>query len=82
MATEHHLKIDPELFDAVRRRDKTAEIRRDDRGFNIGDVLIIYPFDRESGQRVGTDECHRVVTHKVDGGQFGIEAGYCLLSMN
>ncbi|BDM64559.1 hypothetical protein NFHSH190041_20110 [Shewanella sp. NFH-SH190041] len=82
MATEHHLKIDPELYNAVRNRTKTAEIRRDDRNYKVGDLLIIYPFDRQSGCRIGDDECRRVVTHKVDGGQFGIEPGYCLLSMN
>ncbi len=37
----HSLKILPEYFKSVRRGDKTAEIRLDDRDYRIGDVLIL-----------------------------------------
>lgn len=80
MAT-HELKIHPALFDAVMRGEKTAEIRRNDRRFQLGDRLVIYPFDPVANERVGDDECWRVVTHIVQGGQYGIESGYVLLSM-
>lgn len=33
----HELKKGPEVFDAVVRLDKTYEIRKDDRGFEVGD---------------------------------------------
>ena len=77
----HELKVDPELFRAIRGGFKTAEIRKDDRGFEVGDILILYPFDRATGRAASPHVIHREVTHKVVGGQFGIEAGYCLLSM-
>lgn len=35
----HELKTDPEVFDAVKRGEKTFEIRKDDRGFAVGDSL-------------------------------------------
>ena len=37
----HDLKTDPEVFDAVLKGDKTFEIRKDDRGFQVGDELIL-----------------------------------------
>lgn len=80
MAT-HALKIELEMFDELRRGNKTAEIRKDDRGFAVGDILILYPHDPINNQRVGFDECWRTVTHIVRGGKYGIESGYVLLSM-
>lgn len=79
--TIHELKISLDLFDELRRGNKTAEIRKDDRGFAVGDGLIIYPYDPVQNKRIGDAECWRTVTHIVRGGQYGIESGYVLLSM-
>lgn len=35
----HELKTLPQYWDAVQRGEKTFEVRRDDRGFQKGDVL-------------------------------------------
>lgn len=37
--TIHRLKCEAPFFDAVEAGRKTAELRRDDRGFHVGDVL-------------------------------------------
>lgn len=37
----HELKILPEYFEKVLDGSKTFELRKDDRGFNVGDVLIL-----------------------------------------
>lgn len=39
LAKAHELKTDPEVFQLVKRGEKTFEIRKDDRGFAVGDVL-------------------------------------------
>lgn len=36
---EHELKTDADVFEAVKRGEKKFEIRRDDRGFEVGDLL-------------------------------------------
>lgn len=37
----HELKISPEYFDAVAQDIKPFEVRKNDRGFMVGDVLIL-----------------------------------------
>jgi len=62
---EHHLKTVQPYFDAVVRGEKTFELRVDDRGFDIGDVLVLeeYMPDRTySGRSV-----RRVVTYVLRG---------------
>lgn len=36
---EHELKTDPQVFDDVVAGRKSFEIRKDDRGYEVGDVL-------------------------------------------
>ncbi len=47
----HELKIMPEYFEAVFRWIKPFEIRRNDRGFAVGDILRLWEheFDRDKG---------------------------------
>lgn len=41
----HELKIQPQYFEAVANRTKQFEIRFNDRGFQVGDVLILREYD-------------------------------------
>jgi hypothetical protein len=38
---QHELKTDPEAFDAVASGAKTFELRRNDRDYQVGDVLVL-----------------------------------------
>lgn len=40
--TKHTLKLNDRYFDAVANGIKTFEIRKDDRGFRVGDTLVLY----------------------------------------
>lgn len=59
--TTHHLKLWPEYFDLVRAGTKTAELRRDDRGFAVGDALLLREwddFDGYSGRELAVTVTH------------------------
>ncbi|WP_068786643.1 DUF3850 domain-containing protein [Paenibacillus phocaensis] len=53
----HELKTWPEYFRAVVsptvRKRKTVEIRKDDRGFEVGDTLRLLEFDPEKSEYTG-----------------------------
>jgi hypothetical protein len=45
MKKEHKLKSWPESFNAIRSGAKAHELRRNDRGFQVGDALILREYD-------------------------------------
>ena len=49
MQTEHELKCRPEFFARIASGQKTFEIRKNDRDFQVGDILILKEHDPEKG---------------------------------
>ncbi len=74
----HILKTWPEPFEAIWRGNKTAEFRKDDRGYAVGDGLMLREYDPETGQYTGRRATARVTC--VTKG-FGIPEGYAMLSL-
>jgi hypothetical protein len=58
----HALKTWPEYFAEVLAGTKPFEIRRDDRGYRVDDVLILREWEPTSGEYSGR-ECMRRVTY-------------------
>lgn len=76
----HELKVWSEYFSAILADAKPFEVRKDDRGFAVDDTLILREWDPDREEYTGY-RAVRVVTYKLDGGQFGIEPGYCVLGL-
>ena len=76
----HELKIWPDFFKEVASGNKRFEIRKNDRGFKRGDVLYLREWDQETGKYTGS-ECTRIVRFIMRGPGFGIENGYCVMSI-
>ena len=86
MSKLHELKTDPAVFDAVKRGDKTNEMRLDDRRFSVGDTLVLKE-TVHSGQKMRTYSLPvdytgrtetRLVSHIQTG--YGLKPGWCILS--
>jgi hypothetical protein len=77
---EHSLKVWPEYWQAVYRRTKTFEVRRDDRGFAVGDHLNLREWNPETESYTGR-QCWRCVTYVLRGGQFGVEDGFVVMAL-
>lgn len=77
--TTHELKTWPDAFEAVWRGDKTAEFRRDDRGFAVGDSLWLREWVPSEARYTGR-KVVAIITHIAGSGRFGIPDGYCMLS--
>lgn len=58
----HHLKCDPVPFDLAVRRLKPYEVRKFDRDFRVGDIVVLQEFDRDSRTYSGRTEERRITT--------------------
>lgn len=79
MAT-HELKSWPGQFQAMWNGRKRAEYRRDDRHYEVGDLLDLREWDPDLGRYTGFRLQARV-THLVRGPDLAVPAGYAVLSI-
>ncbi|WP_373879805.1 ASCH/PUA domain-containing protein [Levilactobacillus brevis] len=56
----HELKIQPEYFNAVLMETKTFEIRKNDRGYKVGDVLILKEWVPDTKRYTGKELARKV----------------------
>lgn len=83
-ARQHDLKCWPPFFQAILDGDKTFEVRKNDRGFQRGDVLRLREYDPNAMSRVGMytqREIMAVITYVLSGFD-GIEDGYVVMGLN
>lgn len=78
MSITHTVKSVAPHFDDVCDGSKTAELRLDDRGYAVGDLLCQREW-HETGGYTGRFIIHKI-THKLVGGPWLVE-GYCMLSL-
>lgn len=75
----HELKIQPKHFHDVVRGLKKAELRKDDRGYKVRDVLLLKEFF--NGEYTGS-WARVTVTHILRNcPEYGLADGYCILSI-
>ncbi len=70
MASEHDLKIDVQPMDDLLSGEKTGEVRNDDRGFEVGDIVHLTCVDGRTAERR--------ISHIQRG--YGLPEGICVLS--
>jgi len=85
--TVHELKTDPVVFDAVANGLKTFEIRYDDRGYQVGDQLILNK-TRYTGDEMKQgkpleylDSYGATVSHILRGPIYGLVDGWVIMSL-
>lgn len=78
----HMLKTLPNYFEAVRCGNKTFEIRKNDRNFQIGDTLVLQEYlDTQNTQSIGGftgREISRRITYITD---FEQQPGYVVMAI-
>lgn len=76
----HELKTWPQQFAALLDGSKPYEVRVDDRGFAVGDLLRLAEWDYAAERYTGRETTRRV-THILEPGTFGLRPGYVVLSL-
>ena len=75
----HELKSWPKFFEAVLTGAKKSEVRRNDRGFALGDALVLREWDPKTGDYTGRS-VRRIVCHLSELDEIGIP-GFVLLCL-
>lgn len=78
----HELKTWPEFYEAVACESKTFELRRDDRGFDERDILVLREWDPAEQRYTGRSlevEVSYVLRNAVN---FGLREGFAVLGLN
>lgn len=84
---QHELKTWPEFFALLWDGTKTFELRKDDRGFSVGDQLNLREWDPTTKEYSGRQEARtisHILRHDPDKGcaaTFGLLPGYAILSL-
>ena len=80
MSAIHSLKTWPESFAAVQDGRKRYEIRRNDRAFAVGDVLVLREWE-PSTERYTREMVSVRVTYLTPGGTFGLPTDLCVMGI-
>ena len=85
----HELKTHPQHFSMVFAGSKKFEVRKNDRNYQLGDELLLKEFVPKGFYEDGLNDeqytgriLHRRIDYILKGGQFGIEEGYCVMSVS
>ena len=85
----HELKTDPDMFSMTISGVKNFEIRKDDRGFELGDLLILKE-TKFSGAAMGAGaplvytgrQVSRFVNYILPAGSYGLSPGWVVMRVD
>lgn len=81
----HELKCWDRVFQDKWRGLKPWEFRKNDRDYKVGDIIIEreyrkMPLEYSEYKPYTGREVHEVIKYIIQGGQFGIPEGYCIMT--
>ena len=76
----HKLKTWPMFFQAVLEGSKPFELRKNDRHFNVGDILILEEYDPDAEGYTGR-KCERKISYVLDANPFIDLHGHVILGL-
>lgn len=74
----HELKILPKYLDAIVSGEKRFELRKNDRDYQVGDILCLREYD---GEYTGREKYYSINYILKDCPEYGLMDGYCILGL-
>jgi len=74
----HHLKTETEYYQAIEKGLKKFEFRKNDRDFQVGDIL--YLKETVNGVYTGRLLAPKEIKYILYGGVCGVPVGYCIMN--
>lgn len=78
---EHELKITKDNFDAIVKGQKTFELRRNDRNYEVGDILLLRDWDDNLKEFSGLSYRVRVMYILKDVPELGLHPDYIIMGI-
>ncbi|GAA3684694.1 DUF3850 domain-containing protein [Acetobacter lovaniensis] len=79
MRATHELKVSPVYYGSLVDRTKTAEVRLNDRCYQVGDICVLRPYNKSLGFL--SEGIVREITHILYHQEFeGLAPNYVMLS--
>ncbi|MGL6198711.1 MAG: ASCH/PUA domain-containing protein [Lachnospiraceae bacterium] len=75
----HRIKIPPEYFTLVKARIKNFELRKNDRGYEVGDTLVLCEWNEKGEYFTGNEVTRKVKCMLEDAPGWGLKEGYCIM---
>ncbi len=79
--TVHDLKTVQPWFDYGYSGKKPFEVRKNDRNFRTGDLLVLHEWDPETKEYAGRSKPFEITMVLTDEDVAGIQAGYCVMAI-
>ncbi len=86
MPKVHHVKSWPQYFASIKEGQRTHDLRRNDREFQVGDLMILAEFDPQAQKYTG-ETCEVEITSMTSTSQpcavssEALDPAFCILSI-
>lgn len=77
----HHLKTWTEYFEDILNGKKNFELRKNDRNYQVGDILVLEEYVAEKDEYTGRS-VSMIVDYILEGGSMGLEKGYVIMAIH
>ena len=78
----HELKTWPQYYQAIVSGNKTFEVRKNDRHFEVGDLLILKEYNPTTGEYTGKQVTKEITYILPGGSQSGIQMDHVVMSLS
>ena len=75
----HEIKILPKYFEKAKDWSKPFELRKDDRSYQLGDIVILKEFSYSEGIYTGRQAVRKISYILRDCPDYGLKDGYCII---
>ena len=77
---EHEVKILEQYANRNHEGKKPWELRKNDRNYKVGDWIRFHIIDDETKEPTGFSY-RRKITYLFEGGEYGLEKGFCIMTV-
>lgn len=75
------MKISPKYYEAVLSNDKQFELRKDEDGLEVGDILILKEWDGEKFTGHFVNVPVRYIMRGEEAERCGVQKGWCVIGL-